>query len=102
MTKLEMTGKLAVAYATARVRGSFGKPNHMKIKHLLLLTLSLLVWGCKREAKSVHPPPTESRTLSDGNFTWYLGSVTNNGTNVLLNSTNFTVKVRVMTNQESQ
>jgi len=74
----------------------------MKIKHLTVLMLPLLVWGCKREAKPVPPPPTESRTLSDGNFTWHLGSATNGGTNAFLNSTNVIIKVRAATtNQES-
>jgi len=73
----------------------------MKIKHLLLLTLPFLVWGCKRKPKPVQPPPTESRTLSDGSNTWYLGSATNGGTNSLT-STNFIIKIRpARTNQES-
>ena len=72
----------------------------MKMTHIFTLTLLFLVLGCKREVKSVQPPPTESKTFSDGSFTWHLGAMTQDGTNVPLS--NVTIRVKAITNKVSQ
>jgi hypothetical protein len=69
----------------------------MKMTHIFAITLPFLVLGCNREAPSVHPPPAESQTYSDGTNTWTLGAVTLDGTNVPLTN----VTVGAVTNEVS-
>lgn len=54
----------------------------MKIIPLVACALPLLVLGCKHQPSSAPVQPQPSLTVSNGGYTWFLGSTTVNGTNV--------------------
>ncbi|MBU6410371.1 MAG: hypothetical protein KGR98_08280 [Verrucomicrobia bacterium] len=64
----------------------------------LLVGASLLFWPRSHGAKIVLSPPPGSKPTkySDGSSDWYLGSVTTNGTNVVLSKS--AIKVVQTTN----
>lgn len=66
----------------------------MKFLYIIGGTLLLLV-GCKHESRSAQSAPAESKMVSDGTHTWFLGAATINGTNIPLSN----ITVRASTNQ---
>lgn len=68
----------------------------MKISYLILFAFALLILGCVRETKSSQASPGKSMTVSNGDFTWKLGTLMINGTNVPMS--NITVQVVQETN----
>jgi hypothetical protein len=71
----------------------------MKITRIVAYTLLLLIVGCKHcNQPAESQPPPQSKTFSDGGYTWNIGAATMNGNNVPLSS----IKVRAMTNEVSK
>ena len=68
----------------------------MKTTSIIACISLLLALGCKREAKS---PSAQFTTVSNAGFTFYMGPVTMNGTNVPMS--NVTVKVLTDNNDSS-
>jgi hypothetical protein len=68
----------------------------MNVKNMRMVAFSFLflILGCKHEAEQ--PPPSRAETVTNGNFSFRIGAVKMNGTNVP--TSNFTVTVLQNTN----
>ena len=68
----------------------------MKVVYIIVCcALLLTALGCKHEPPSAQSAPAESKMVSDGSSTWFLGGATMNGTNLPLSN----ITVRAVTNQ---
>ncbi len=84
-SKLDLTFKPTVAY--------------MKVVSLIIgCTVLLFTVGCRHEPLPAQSAPGETKAVSDGGSTWFLGGATMNGTNVPLSN----ISVRAVTNQPSK
>jgi hypothetical protein len=69
----------------------------MKLKCLVGFALMVFLVGCKQSA-ATRPGPSESSRFSDGGYTWELGAITIDGTNVPMSI----VRVRALTNASTR
>ncbi len=60
----------------------------MKATYAISCAALILVLGCKREAKS---PAAQATKVTNGDFTFYVGSVAVNGSNVPMSNVTFRV-----------
>jgi hypothetical protein len=92
---LVIGGWMAAGYAL--LRAILGLD--LKIAYTIGCALTLLVLGCTHETRCAQPqPPAGAKALSDGNFTWVVGAVSVNGTNIPMDN----IKVQALTNQVSK